>query len=504
MGTDEPVTVLLRAWRRGDRDALDRLMPLVYQQIRAVAAAYLRRERSSHSWSSGDLVAEAFVRLVGEQQPDWEDRSHFFGIAARLMRQVLVDHARPALTEKRGSGESAGTLDEELVADQRPDELLAHDEALAALAEHDGRKARVIEMSYFGGMSQPSIAKLGQGGMGAVYLAVRDDDQYRAEVAIKLLHQGLETAAAVARFRDERQILAGLDHPGIVRLLDGGSTADGLPYLVMERVDGVPITVWAREKNLSVRARVQLFRTVCDAVTFAHQRLDVHRDLKPSNILVTADGQPKLLDFRNRQAAGWRRRGRPRGAHRNSRSPALDSRLRQPGADTPTRRCRRRATHLFAGRCPLRAPGRGARVRGERRGLEALRAVLEADPARPSAVAPSARRGALAGDLDNIVLKALAKEPNRRYASVEQLQADLGRYLDGLPVEARAGTFGYRAGKFVRRNRGAIAAAIVVVTALSSATVVSLRQAQRADEQARRADSEARRGAPELRRRPPS
>src|SRR5262249_46736552 len=141
------------------------------------------------------------------------------------------------------------------------------------------------------------VREIGEGGMGVVYLAVRDDDQYHAQVAVKLLRAGLDTARSVARFRAERQILATLDHPGIVRLLDGGSTDDGLPYLVMEYVDGAPLIEWANRRGLSVRARVHLFRQICAAVQYAHQKLVVHRDLKPSNILVTADGSPKLLDF---------------------------------------------------------------------------------------------------------------------------------------------------------------------------------------------------------------
>jgi RNA polymerase sigma factor (TIGR02999 family) len=157
--SDPPLTVLLRAWRRGEPDALDRLMPAIHQQIRVLAAAYLRRERKDHTLSTGDLVSEAFVRLLGGEQPEWQDRAHFFGIAARLMRQVLVDHARRRASDKRGSGERPLPLSEALAADDRnPEALIALDSALSALAAEDERRARVIELVYFAGMSQQEVA----------------------------------------------------------------------------------------------------------------------------------------------------------------------------------------------------------------------------------------------------------------------------------------------------------------------------------------------------------
>ena len=331
--------------------------------------------------------------------------------------------------------------------------------------------------------------ELGQGGMGAVYLAVRDDDEYRTQVAIKLLHHGLETAQSVARFRDERQILASLEHPGIVRLLDGGSTPERLPYLVMEHVEGAPITLWANARELPVRARVELFLKVCAAVAYAHQKLVVHRDLKPSNILVTTDGSPKLLDF------GIAKLLDPEAGREAVTRTGM--RLLTPEYASPEQVRGERvsiSTDVYALGAVLYELLSGAqaqRVQGE--GLEALRAILEVDPPRPSAVAPADRRRAIAGDLDNVVLKALHKDPARRYASVEQLAEDLQRHLDGLPVLARAGTWTYRVGKLVRRRRGVVAALAVVLLSLSAATGVSVRQARRADVQARRADEEARR-----------
>jgi WD40 repeat protein len=324
---------------------------------------------------------------------------------------------------------------------------------------------------------------LGEGGMGAVYLAVRDDDEYRRAVAIKLLHHGLETPAAVARFRDERQILASLEHPNIVRLLDGGRTDAGLPYLVMERIEGAPITRWAEERGLDVPARVALFRKVCAAVAYAHQRLVVHRDLKPSNILVGADGEPKLLDFGIAKLLdpGAGREARTHtGMHLLTPEYASPEQIRGEPVSTSAD-----VYALGAVLYELLAGAPAQRVEGG--GIEALLALLEVDPPRPSLVAPAERRRALAGDLDTIVMKALRKEPAQRYASVEQLSEDLGRHLDGLPVLARAGTWTYRAGKLIRRSRRIVAALAVVLLSLTAATVVSLRQARRADAEASRA-----------------
>ncbi|HWO23421.1 MAG TPA: protein kinase [Kofleriaceae bacterium] len=328
--------------------------------------------------------------------------------------------------------------------------------------------------------------ELGHGGMGTVYLAVRDDDEYRTEVAIKLLHHGL--APAVARFRDERQILATLEHPGIVRLLDGGSTKERLPYLVMEHIVGAPITTWVDARNLGVRARVELFCKVCVAVAYAHGKLVIHRDIKPSNILVTEDGTPKLLDF------GIAKLLDPEAGREAATStgfllctPAYAAPEQVLGQPVST------ATDVYALGAVLYELLAGVpaqRLKGD--GLDALQAMIKVDPVRPSSVAPPERRRAIAGDLDNIVLKALHKEPGRRYASVEQLASDLQRHLDGLPVLARTGTWLYRAGKLVRRHRRVIAVTAVVLASLTAATVISAGQARRADlERARAEESRA-------------
>ena len=327
------------------------------------------------------------------------------------------------------------------------------------------------------------VRELGRGGMGAVYLAERDDSEYRVEVAIKLLRGGLETDEAVARFRDERQILASLEHPGIVRLLDGGSTPDGLPYLVMEPVAGAPITDWADARKLDLRARVELFRKVCAAVAYAHQKLVVHRDIKPNNILVTEEGEAKLLDFGIAKLL-TPSSGREPSTRAGMRflTPEYASPEQVRGEPVST------AADVYALGAVLYELLSGAyaqELKGE--GLEALRSLLEVEPVRPSQVAPLERRRALSGDLDNIVLKSLQKEIPRRYASVEQLSDDLGRYLDGLPVLARGGAWTYRFGKLVRRNRGLLAVATAVLASLTAATIISVREARRADQEARQA-----------------
>jgi hypothetical protein len=342
------------------------------------------------------------------------------------------------------------------------------------------------------------IQLLGEGGMGAVYLAQRDDAQFNQRVAIKILSHAVGSPEAIARFRDERQILAGLEHPSIVRLFDGGSSDDNLPYLVMEHIEGMAITRYADQHELSVRARVELIRRVCAALQYAHQNLVVHRDIKPSNILVDADGEAKILDFGIAKllapAASFTREARTRtGAAMFTPEYASPEQARGDAVSTATDVYSLGAVlyELMTGMSPHRTTGSA---------LEILRIICEVDPPRPSVVAPGGRRRELVGDLDNIVQKALHKEPALRYASMEQLSEDLGRWLDGLPIMARISTFGYRARKFVHRNKGVVVATTLVAATLVAATVVSLRQARRADDQAARAESEATHAIDALRR----
>jgi len=329
------------------------------------------------------------------------------------------------------------------------------------------------------------LEPIGVGGMGTVYLAERADAEYDRKVAIKVVQHALGGEHNAARFRDERQILAALDHPGIVKLLDGGTTDDGLPYLVMDHVAGVPITRFARDRELDVRGRLQMFRGVCAAVQYAHQQLVIHRDLKPSNILVDQDGAPKLLDFGIAKLvdpeADLEREARTRtGMALLTPEYASPEQVRGEtvSAATDVYSLGALLYELLADAPPLRATGSA---------LEMLRVICEVDPPRPSTVCPAERRKVIAGDLDNILLKALHKDAARRYPSVQSLDDDLARYLDGSPVLARDATWSYRAAKFVRRNGGKLALGTAAAVALGALSVVSLQQAHRADDQAQRA-----------------
>jgi len=332
---------------------------------------------------------------------------------------------------------------------------------------------------------------IGRGGMGAVYEAERDDEQFRRQVAIKIIKRGMDTDFVRDRFLRERQILASLDHPHIARLFDGGATPDGSPYFVMEFVAGEPITAYCRRRQLSVNGKLKLFRKVCSAVQHAHQKLVIHRDLKPSNILITEDGEPKLLDF------------------------GIAKLLSSDGSQTQTRTetALRLMTPEYAS--PEQARGQAVatttdvyslgvvlyELLTERRPhefktyspAEIERAFCDTEIEEPSKVAgrmtgAGARLArSLAGDLDNVVLMAMRIEPERRYQSVEQLSEDVRRYLAGMPVVARKDTFGYRAGKFVRRRKAGVAIlALLIVLAVAMAV-----QAARIARERDRANQEA-------------
>ena len=334
------------------------------------------------------------------------------------------------------------------------------------------------------------IRELGRGGMGAVYLAERADHQYEKRVAVKLVKRGMDTDAVIRQFKHERQILANIEHPNVARFIDGGTTDDRLPYFVMEYVEGRPIDQYCDERRLSVRERLQLFRRVCDAVSHAHQHLVVHRDIKPSNILVTGDGVPKLLDF------GIAKIVQPGGAAETVSTVAA-MRLMTPDYASPEQLQGRPATtlsdvyalgvvlyELLARRPPYTFTTHVFE--------DVARTIATIEPKPPSeAICDAglvARDGSeqtglvidleragrqLRGDLDNIVLKAMHKEPDRRYQSVEQLSMDVGRHLDGLPVAARKDTLGYRTVKFVRRNKVPVAAGVLLLLTLLAGIAVA-------------------------------
>ncbi len=347
------------------------------------------------------------------------------------------------------------------------------------------------------------LDRIAEGGMGVVFLAERADQEFDKKVAVKLIRSGMDTRSIVERFRRERQILAGLEHPNIAHLLDGGSTSDGRPYFVMEYVEGEPIDLYCDHHRLGLEARLDLFLTVCDAIGHAHQNLVVHRDLKPSNILVTEEGTAKLLDF--------------------GIAKLLDEEGTEPEATELTRPGEKALTPSFAspeqvrgelvstasdvyslgvilyrllsGRRPYILQGIPAR--------EIERRILEEDPPLPSdglraanpeetgieelaaarSTLPQRLLRALEGDLDNVIMKAIAKERRSRYATVDQLALDLRHHLEGQPVSAHKPTFAYRANKFLRRNRVGVAVAAAFLSVIIAWGISLSLQRREAEEQ---------------------
>ena len=324
------------------------------------------------------------------------------------------------------------------------------------------------------------VAEIGRGGMGVVYEARRDDDEFDRRVAIKMLPAWSGSDLA-NRFRLERRVLAGLDHPGIARLLDSGTTSDGTPYFVMDYVDGRPIDAWAAEHQPDLTRRVELIEKVLDALAYAHQNLVVHRDVKPANVLVTADGQPKLLDFGiatlitedGQAAAGLTRTGH----HSFTTEYASPEQIRGERVTTASDVYSVGVLlyRLLSGRRPYDVANQSA--------FEAMRIVCEVDPPLMSAVADDRLRPALRGDLDAIVAKALRKAPTERYRTVSEFAADLAAWRTGLAVSAVRQSFTYNAARFIRRHRAAVAAAAAIVIALAGGAVTTAWQARIAAEE---------------------
>ena len=324
--------------------------------------------------------------------------------------------------------------------------------------------------------------EIGAGGMGTVYLAVRDDGEFHQRVAIKVARWEMGAGWAIQRFRSERQVLAHLAHPNIARLLDGGSTADGVPYLVMEYVEGQPLVTHCSERNLTIAERLVLFLRVCDAVACAHRNLVIHRDIKPANILVTTDGEPKLLDFGISKLLDPADTGDAHAACRTlplmTPEYASPEQVRGEAVTTSTD-----VYSLGAVLYELLTEQRPYRIENSSP-AEVQRAICDTAPPRPSAAGPRV----LAGDLDNIVLKALHKDTVRRYSSVEQFAEDIRRYLAARPVIAREDTPAYRARKFVARHKTGVAAAVLLALTLLAGAAATAWQAKRVADQVFRAE----------------
>lgn len=318
------------------------------------------------------------------------------------------------------------------------------------------------------------VREIGRGGMGAVYLATRDDDQFQKTVAIKLVKRGMDTADVQRRFHHERQILAALDHPNIARLIDAGASADGRSFFVMEYVEGQPIDTYCRDHSLSLGDRCRIFLKVCEAVSHAHRNLVVHRDLKPGNIFVAPDGTPKLLDF------GVAKLLDP-NADPQLNVTGMPARLLTPQYASPEQVMGRPVNtstdvyslgavlyELLTGACAQHLDSTSPAE------IERVICLQEVPP-------PSAAKPGIPSDLDNIVMMAMRKDPARRYQSVDQFAGDIHRYLDGRPILARKDSLAYRAGKFVSRHRIMIAAASLVALSLVGGIVIAVSQARRAE-----------------------
>lgn len=327
------------------------------------------------------------------------------------------------------------------------------------------------------------LKEIGRGGMGAVYLAARADDQYQKQVAIKVIKRGMDTTQVLRSFRNERQILASFDHPNIARLLDAGSTESGLPYFVMEYVEGKPIDQYCNSNHLNITQRLELFRQVCAAVSYAHRNRVIHRDIKPGNIMVTPDGTPKLLDFGIAKLLA----PQPDRLTTHTAFPAMTPEYASPEQATGGKVSTFSDIYslgvvlyeLMTGRLPYQVKTAPA--------VDIARIIKETEPQLPSAMANTpAERKSLRGDLDNIVLMSMRKEPDRRYQSVEQFSEDIRRHLEGLPVVARKDTLIYRGTKFVKRHKVTVGFALLalismVITGIALMTVTSLNQRRMAD-----------------------
>ncbi len=394
----------------------------------------------------------------------------------------VAPQQRPAFLALESQGDEA-LIDEVatlLASHDAPGEFLEalppnlRTQAFAATDSHVGERIGAYRI----------VGMLGTGGMGDVLRGVRDDDQYRAEVAIKLMRADLRDSFAEQRFKTERQILARLDHRNIARLLDGGTTQAGLPYVVMELVHGEPIDRYCEAHSLPVRERVQLFLQVCAAVSYAHQHLVVHRDLKPNNILVTTDGSVKLLDFGIAKLLEANSITGTSSDETRTQLRAMTLDYASPeqvggGAVTTVSDVYSLGVVLYrllTGQSPY-----GKRTNDAQRMAEILSDTAPTRPSQMRAADRSTRD--IDADLDNILLMALRKEPQARYGSVEQFANDLRNFLGGLPVQARGNAWRYRFGKFLRRRKIEIAAAAVVIASLVVGLGVAIHEARVAEQQ---------------------
>lgn len=388
----------------------------------------------------------------------------------RLVELPPLERMRELAIVSAGDAELGRTVAALLEADRVSGDFIGAAIAdAAALAEGTSRVGETVGAYRL-------LHEIGHGGMGAVYLAERSDDSYRAQVAIKFLRSPLAAPELARRFRAERQILADLVHPSIARLLDGGTADDGTPYLVMEYIEGVPLDEWCDRERWGVRGRASLMRRVCDAVQHAHRSLVVHRDLKPSNILVTSDGTPKLLDFGIATLSTADGAGDADATLIGAMTPSYASpeQLRGKRVTTASDTYSLGVVlyRLLTGTPPHELTGLSPAEMEQR--------VMQEPPPPPSSRAPAERAREIRGDLDTIVLKALRTDPDERYLSAAELSEELRRWLANEPIAARRASVAYRVRSFVRRYPVAVGASVLAIAALAASTTVSVIQARRA------------------------
>jgi serine/threonine-protein kinase len=428
-------------------------------------------------------------------QPErWRQIEEIFQSAADRApqsRSALLESACGEDTELRRDVESLLALHE----NSAPTSASSVADAIAVLEQ---RNAKLNACSRIG--AYRILQEIGRGGMGTVYLAARADDAFQKQVAIKVIRRGLDTDDISQRFRSERQILAMLDHPNIARLLDGGTTDEGLPYFVMEYIEGEPIDLYCDQRKLTVTERLKLFQGVCAAVQYAHQNLVVHRDIKPGNVLVTKEGVPRLLDFGIAKllAPGTEQEDRTAAGLRPLTPDYASPEQVRGGAITTASDVYSLGVLLYlllTGRRPYRHPISSqkeiqhlSQAEPEKLSVAAMKERTEPKESGNSGTAgspsvvregtPEKLRWRVRGDLDNIASMALRKEPQRRYASAEQLADDIRRHLANLPVIARPDTVGYRTTKFVARHKAGVAAAALLVLTLAAGVIATAWQAR--------------------------
>jgi eukaryotic-like serine/threonine-protein kinase len=455
-------------------------------------------------WTKIQEIYQQATRLLGNERAEYIEETCAGDETLRAEVETLLDSQMETVMESEARTLAASDADHFLTAGQSEDATRVLPSMPHFNDEMIGKQIGAYKIER----------EVGRGGMGAVYLASRADEQFRNRVAIKLVKRGMGSDFVIRRFLGERQILAYLNHPHIARLLDGGATEDGSPYFVMEYIEGLPITHYCDQHRLSTGERLKLFQQVCSAIQYAHQNLVVHRDIKPGNILVTSSGEVKLLDF------GIAKLLAPELSPTDTT--AKFGRLMTPDYASPEQVKGEPITtasdiyslgvllyQLLTGHRPYHISNTSP--------MEMVRVICELEPDRPSTVInrsitlaaanerrektltpeevsglrdsqPDKLRKQLAGDLDNIILKAMRKDPARRYVSAEQFSEDIRRHLQGLPVTARPDTFSYRARKFLQRNRAGVAAAVLLVLSLLGGIIGTTWQAVAARRERARAE----------------